>query len=133
MIAVLIRSLGGFANDARLYRMEPPLEGHEYVVVSAADVMFTGPETYIFPASKDGRVIDWGEMDGSYRGGLSHEEALRGAGYEIGSEADADNARDNAAEAAHERAMSDYYGGDGPLPLAEQQAQGKRDKEGRRW
>jgi hypothetical protein len=58
--------------------------GHsEYVLVSAVDAMFTGPETYIFPADAEGNVINWGELEGSYRGGYSHEEALRRVGYEI--------------------------------------------------
>ena len=40
-------------------------------------------ETYIFPADEDGNVLDWGELEGSYRGGMDHEEALHNAGYEI--------------------------------------------------
>lgn len=87
----------------RVYRLNPPVPIHdwseehdrsectgkspcrttEYVWVSAADVPFSGPETYIFPSTDTGEVTDWGELDGSYRGGLDHEEALRGAGYEV--------------------------------------------------
>lgn len=75
-----------------LYKVEPPMVGedwegkkskHNYVLVSAVNAMFTGPETYIFPARKDGAVTDYGELDGSYRGGLSHARALRNAGYKI--------------------------------------------------
>jgi len=46
----------------------------------------SGPETYIFPAKKSGdifEVADWGELNGSYRGGFDHAEALKGAGYEV--------------------------------------------------
>lgn len=66
-----------------LYKMDPPLEGAAWVVVSAADVMFSGPETYIFPADEDGHITDWFELDGSYRGGLDHEHALALAGYTV--------------------------------------------------
>ncbi len=91
--ATLIKArLANFTGDANLYRLDPPLtdvdwdgneHSHEYVVSSATVAMFSGPETYLFPADKDGEVTDWGELDGSYRGGLDHEEALRGAGYEV--------------------------------------------------
>lgn len=80
-------------GDGRVYRVDPPIEQrdwdgeveatHEYVWVSATVVPYTGPETYIFPSDADGNVLDWGELDGSYRGGLDHAEALRGAGYEV--------------------------------------------------
>ena len=92
--ATLVKSnLPGATGVAHLYRLDPPIEQtdwdgnveatHEYVRVSATSVMFSGPETYIFPADETGDVIDWGELDGSYGGGLDHEEALRGAGYEV--------------------------------------------------
>lgn len=93
--ASLIRTLDGFSGDARLYRVEPPVrygynyatQTHkgttEFVVVSAATVMFSGPETYIFAADEAGKVIDWTELGGSFKGGLDHEEALDNAGYTI--------------------------------------------------
>jgi hypothetical protein len=92
--ATLVRHLANFTGDARLYRLDPPLSIDngwdedtkgcvaEYVVVSATHAMFSGPETYIFPADADGNVTNWGELAGSYRGGLDHEAALSGAGYE---------------------------------------------------
>lgn len=69
----------------KIYELDPPHEGAKTVVVSAANVMFSGPETYIFAATKDGKIKDgeWRELDGSYRGGLDHAEALRLAGYEV--------------------------------------------------
>lgn len=92
--ATFVRSLAGFTGDARLYMVSPAAEQrdwdgaleatHDYVIVSATTVPFSGPETYIFPATPDGEVADWGELDGSYRGGLDHEEALRNAGYVVG-------------------------------------------------
>jgi hypothetical protein len=75
-----------------LYRVTPPMRNeyterdHEFVVVSASMVPYTGPETYIFPADEEGHIIDWMEMDGSYRGGLNHAEALSRAGYVVTSE-----------------------------------------------
>ena len=67
----------------RHYQLSEPLEGTEFVVVSASVVPFGAPETYIFPADAAGEVTDWGELDGSYRGGLDHEKALRNAGYDV--------------------------------------------------
>ena len=82
--ATLVKNLDNFRGWAALYRMEPPHDGHPYCIVSAAHVPFSGPETYIFPATSAGEVADWGELDGSYKGGLDHAEALEGAGYTIG-------------------------------------------------
>jgi hypothetical protein len=88
--ATLIKmNLSGFIGDANLYRLDPPLADHrevthEYVVVSAVYAMFPpGEETYIFASDAEGYVKDWGELDGSFRGDLDHERALRGAGYEV--------------------------------------------------
>lgn len=55
----------------------------DYVVTSAANAPFSGPETYIFPADKDGEIKSWLEMTGSYRGGLDHKEAISNAGWKI--------------------------------------------------
>jgi len=83
--AEFIKSLGGSWNgDARLYKLTPPLDGAEYVVVSAVVPFFSGPETYIFPSNKKGEVESWmEEMEGSFRGALDHVEALGNAGYEV--------------------------------------------------
>lgn len=76
-------------GDGRVYRLDPPMETYEggtteHVWVSAVVVGYgQGPETYIFPCDEDGEVTNWGEQRGSYKGGLDHEEALRGAGYEV--------------------------------------------------
>lgn len=75
-----------------LWRLPKPVEYEEidyyrgiyetkktsFVVTSATYAMFSGPETYIFPADKDGNILSWGELDGSYRGGLNHERAING-------------------------------------------------------
>jgi hypothetical protein len=79
--ATFVRELVGFQGDARLYQCEGgPLP--EYVAVSA--VLAAGePETYIFEVDESGRVLDWGELTGSFQGDLNHAEALRRAGYEV--------------------------------------------------
>lgn len=93
-VATLVkRNLGASTGTAHLYKVDPPMKSYswgdepverfEYVRVSAVNVPFSGPETYIFGADSEGNVLNWGELDGSYRGGLDHEEALRGAGYEV--------------------------------------------------
>ena len=85
--ATKLKAISGMKGVAFLYRCEPPMpdydnKAHEYVVVSAADAMFSGPETYIFPANADGEITDWGEMPGSFRGSLDHNQALRNVDYE---------------------------------------------------
>jgi hypothetical protein len=97
-IATFVKHLKeGFQGDARLYRVEPPIEQehwdfvkekrviskYDYVVVSAAVVMGDGPETYIFGADEQGTVLCWNELEGSFRGELNHEKALAGAGFTI--------------------------------------------------
>lgn len=86
--ATFIRNLQGFCGDARLYSVNPPLMdydgsiGYEHVIVSASDVM-GDPETYIFGATPEGLIADWGELPGSFKGVLNHDEALKNAGYTI--------------------------------------------------
>ncbi len=85
--ATFIKSLPEWRGDARLYKLDPPMEDdgrkHEHVVVSAVSV-FGEPETYIFPANQDGAVTDFGELPGSEKGSLNHESALSRAGYTAG-------------------------------------------------
>jgi len=82
----------GWTGKALVFELSEPLDGHKNVIVSATRVPYSGPETYIFGAAKlektdkfgnDWETADWGELDGSYRGGLSHAQALENAGYEI--------------------------------------------------
>ena len=49
-----------------------------YVVTSATVAIFSGPETYIFPANENSDILDWMELSGSYRGGLDHDKAING-------------------------------------------------------
>jgi len=36
--ANLVRTLPNMGSERALYKLDPPMEGHEYVVVSAADL-----------------------------------------------------------------------------------------------
>lgn len=82
-------NLPRFNGHAALYELDPPIKGendktHKRVIVSAAYAMFTGQETCIFPAKDDAEKIEnWGELEGSFSGGMSHAEALKNAGYAI--------------------------------------------------
>lgn len=87
MKATHMKPVDGMRGDARLYRLDPPLadydgDVHEFVIVSAV-VADSGPETYIFPADESGKITDWLEMPGSFKGALDHVAALANAGYEV--------------------------------------------------
>jgi hypothetical protein len=83
--ARFIRRLAHWKSDARVYELSEPFNGFELVIVSAVDALFSGPETYIFGATveslEENRAADYLELDGSFRGALDHERALRNAGY----------------------------------------------------
>lgn len=96
--AHLIAMLDGYAGDARLYKVVPPMPErpdwfedepsdpltHEYIIVSRAVIegLFGGPETYIFPADPTTwQVKSFTEMPGSLRGDFTHEEVLGKLGY----------------------------------------------------
>ena len=88
---------GSFTGDARLYELskavtfksgydddDNPVQDETYfVVVSGIVAMFSGRETYIFPSDQDGNVLDWGELEGSFRGNIDHQAALANLGYEV--------------------------------------------------
>lgn len=76
-------NLEGFKGHAALYELNVPLEGHQFVICSTANDMFSGIETYIFPATEEGELIDYGELKGSSRGTTIHAQVLRNAGYTI--------------------------------------------------
>lgn len=89
MEATLVKEMESSAGASlRLYKLSEPYTVRDYdgdekvtcdhVVVSAVHVAYSGPETYVFPADDAGEVIDWGELDGSFKGALDHEEALNG-------------------------------------------------------
>ena len=47
-------------------------------VVTCAVYAFSGPETYVVPANAAGKITDWGELPGSFRGALDHDAAIDG-------------------------------------------------------
>jgi hypothetical protein len=84
-----------FIGTARLYRVDPPI-AHSYdfeketytahadfIVSSAVNAYCDGPETYLFAADENGKILDWSELEGSFRGGLDCDKAIRDAGYEL--------------------------------------------------
>lgn len=85
--ATLIKDkLEGFRGHAALYRLTPPIKDYEYVIASAVTTMQfggDGPETYLFPATAEGEIVNFGELPGSMKGTLSHAEALLNAGYSL--------------------------------------------------
>lgn len=81
--ARFVRELPGFSGSASLYHMDPPHDGHDHVVVSAAVIHFVGPETAVIPAREDGSVIDATRLLGSSVGTLAHADALSVAGYRM--------------------------------------------------
>lgn len=82
-----VRDIKGWTGDASVYELSEPLDGFSLVIVSATHAYVTGPETYIFGATveslEQNSAEDYSELEGSYRGGLSHRAALLGAGYEV--------------------------------------------------
>lgn len=75
-------------TKSALYMLDKPMkdcdDNHvKYVIVSSADVPFSGPETFIFPATGEGEVTSFIELEGSFQGGLCHKTALNNAGYKI--------------------------------------------------
>lgn len=95
MRATIIKDVSDdYQGTATLYRVDPPMEYYDgrtdesraraaFVVASAVVAPYTGPETYIFPTTEDGSPINYQELEGSYRGGLEPDEAIRNAGYRI--------------------------------------------------
>jgi hypothetical protein len=77
-----VRSLE-WRGDARLYKLSPPMRADMYVVVSAVDASYSGPETYIFGSNKDGECPSMLELPGSFKGGKDHALALARAGYAL--------------------------------------------------
>ena len=83
--AKFVKDLSGFVGDAKLYKVSPKVRYKktttDHVVVSRVDAFYSGFETYIFPSDEKGKVLDWGELDGSQRGNVSHEDVLKSAGF----------------------------------------------------
>lgn len=86
--ATAIAELSRWRGEATLYALSTPMPDYDgglthYVIASAVIVPGSGAETYLFAADAEGRVLSYMELPGSYRGGLSHKEALERAGYRM--------------------------------------------------
>jgi hypothetical protein len=91
--AKFVKKLEGFQGDARLYEVSPKipydydydkekfLKSAGHIIVSAVDVMYSGPETYIFPSDKNGKILNWTELNGSFQGSLNHLKAIENMDY----------------------------------------------------
>lgn len=80
---LLSNNIEGFRGHASHWKLDPPLDGHEYVIVSAVDAFMSGPETYIFPSTEEPLIANWVELEGSERGYKDNERVLRQLGYEL--------------------------------------------------
>ena len=89
----------------KLYQLSEPLDGHEFVVVSAigpeakpidpshAGTMMMASilggygdgnlETFIFGSDENGEVSSWRDLEGSTDGICDHDQALANAGYTV--------------------------------------------------
>ena len=81
--AEFVMDLKGFTGLAKLYRINPPVnygdgKKADFIVASAINAFDAGPETYLFPSDEAGHILDWAELEGSYKGGLDHQEAIDG-------------------------------------------------------
>jgi hypothetical protein len=89
------RQAASARGEQRFFYLDPPLKDedygfsdgaeHQWVIVSAVTTPSRyggGPETFIFPADASGQLTSYGNLPGSYQGGLDHLKALALAGYE---------------------------------------------------
>ena len=78
----LRRPDGKWTGEAQLWEFSEPYrfdkDDETRFVVTSATRAIGVPETYIFPIDEHGIVLSWGELPGSYRGGLDHDEAIQG-------------------------------------------------------
>ena len=65
-----------------LYLMDPPHEGHVYVVASGVCNAYAH-ECYLFASDETGEIVDWAELDESIRNTTDHEDTFERAGYQI--------------------------------------------------
>lgn len=82
MVAKKLKALSeDFSGDAAVYEMDPPFEGHKFVVVSGVRNAFAH-ETMLFKSDKNGKVTEWGDLH-CVRNTQSHQEVLGELGYTI--------------------------------------------------
>lgn len=69
-----------FAGYAALYRMCPPVKGHDFIVISSTDNKMGDDEVLAFPSDHEGCILEWSEIDGII-GSLDHRELIVRMGY----------------------------------------------------
>ena len=98
---LVMDAVGGFAGEARCYRMDPPLAGNKFVTVfvsvgpvSARTGQPTQQETVVVPSygpDRQGAAKVMARLPGSVSGYASHDYALFVAGYALADPAPADS------------------------------------------
>lgn len=83
--ATKVKEMEGWQGDAAVYRLDPPLDAHEFVVVSSVTLGISLPnyrssETMVFPSDGED-ATDFGEL--TMIPYMSHEDALADLGYEV--------------------------------------------------
>jgi len=93
------QGLPEFTGSANLYELDEYVKFNDeldeenggfffnHIVVSGVETPGSMPnmparditaETYIFPASEEGSILNWMELPGSFKGEINHEKALDG-------------------------------------------------------
>jgi len=92
-----LRELPGFLGTGILYKLSEPIGFDidyetdkpeaftDHVVISTVYVGYSCNrwETYIFPATPEGKVINWGELPGSMNYEQSQEAVISRAGWKL--------------------------------------------------
>lgn len=82
--AKLVKKMEGWRGDAALYELSEPHEGHKKVVISAVNTIFSGQETLIFAWDEEAETVtNFLDLQGSFRGKMSHKTALANIGHYI--------------------------------------------------
>lgn len=82
--ATHIKTLREYNPGSReLWRLDPPHEGHTFVVTSAVVGLNGIPELLIFGADSKGRIVSGQDLEGSCRGTLNHRLVMRACQYEV--------------------------------------------------
>lgn len=95
LIRTMPRGTRSMIGAQAIYKFDPPLPTSSYdedesgtttyALVSASNVMFSGPEVYLFAYNdpEDFGPVSWMELPGSQKGTLSHEKVISDLGYTI--------------------------------------------------
>ena len=79
--ATLLRTIENEHAIQALYRMEPPLNGHDLVLASGIRTRLAH-ECFLFASDESGEIANWTELSG-VRDTVEHAAAMADVGYEI--------------------------------------------------